>query len=197
MRTALVLSLALGLGLAAGPLAAADTYQFDPRHSQVRFVYNHLGFSNILGVIGEIEGELVYDESTPSNSKVSATIPVGVIRTGLDAMDKHLYADDFFDVAQFPKATFVSTAVEGAGDGKLKVTGDLTIRDQTHPVVLDVVLNGRGEHPMRKTPAIGFDATGALSRSAFGLGKYVPNIPDEVQVSVTIEANAKVEAKDD
>jgi polyisoprenoid-binding protein YceI len=183
--------LSAALGLAAVPAVAADTYTIDPNHSQVRFVYDHLGFSNILGLIGGIEGELVHDDANPANSKVSVTIPVGEIRTGVGKMDQHLYADDFFDVATFPKATFTSTQVEAAGEGKLKVTGTLTIRDQSHPVTLDVTLNGRGEHPMRKTPAIGFDGTAELLRSAYGLGKYVPNIPDNVQVTVTIEANAK------
>jgi len=178
-------------GLFAGAATAADTYTIDPTHSQVRFTYSHLGFSNILGLIGEIEGELVYDAATPANSKVTATIPVGKIRTGVQKMDDHLYADDFFDVAQFPTATFTSTAVEAAGEGKLKVTGDFTLRGVTKSVTLDVSLNAAGEHPMRKTAAIGFDATTGLNRSDYGLGKYVPAVGDAVAISVTVEANAK------
>jgi polyisoprenoid-binding protein YceI len=185
------LLIAVALGAVAAPAAAADTYTFDPSHSQVRFTYNHLGFSNILGLIGGIEGELVYDAEQPANSRVNATIPIAGIRTGVEKMDQHLNADDFFDAAQFPNATFTSSKVEAAGDGKLKVTGTLTIRDVSREVVLDVALNGRGEHPMRKTPAIGFDARAALKRSEFGVGKYVPAVGDDVEVSITIEANAK------
>lgn len=187
------LALLAALGLAAGPLSAADTYTFDPSHSQVRFTYSHLGFSNILGLIGGVEGELVYDADQPANSRVSATIPVGGIRTGVEKMDQHLFADDFFDIAQFPSATFTSTSVESAGEGKLKVTGNLSIRDITREIVLDVSLNGRGEHPMRKTPAIGFDASAALLRSEFGVGKYTPAVGDAVSVTVTVEANRKAE----
>ncbi len=183
--------LVAGCGLFAGAASAADTYTFDASHSQVRFTYNHLGFSNITGLIGEIEGELVYDAATPANSTVTATIPVGKIHTGVAKMDEHLYADDFFDVAKFPHATFVSTKVESAGEGKLKVTGDLTIHGVSKPVTLDVSLNAIGEHPMRKTAAIGFDATTTLSRSEFGVGKYTPAVGDSVAVSITVEANAK------
>jgi len=188
------LALLAALGFAATPLSAADTYTFDPSHSQVRFTYNHLGFSNILGLIGGVEGELVYDAEQPANSRVSATIPVGGIRTGVEKMDQHLFADDFFDIAQFPSATFTSTAVEAAGEGKLKVTGNLTIRDVTREIVLDVTLNGRGEHPMRKTPAIGFDAGTDLLRSDYGVGKYTPAVGDAVNVSITVEANRKAES---
>ena len=189
MRVSLVLL--AGLGVFAGPVTAADTYTIDPSHSQVRFTYNHLGFSNILGLIGGIEGTLVYDAATPANSTVSATIPVGQIRTGVEKMDQHLNADDFFDVAKFPSATFVSTKVEAVGEGKLKVTGDLSMRGVTKSVALDVSLNAIGEHPMRKTAAIGFDAISSLNRSDFGLGKYSPAVSESVNVSITVEANIK------
>ena len=189
MRVSLVLL--AGLGVFAGPVTAADTYTIDPSHSQVRFTYNHLGFSNILGLIGGIEGTLVYDAATPANSTVSATIPVGQIRTGVEKMDQHLNADDFFDVAKFPSATFVSTKVEAVGEGKLKVTGDLSMHGVTKSVALDVSLNAIGEHPMRKTAAIGFDAISSLNRSDFGLGKYSPAVSESVNVSITVEANIK------
>ncbi len=189
MRSSLFLL--AGLGVFAGPAIAADTYTIDPSHSQVRFTYNHLGFSNILGLIGGIEGELVYDAAAPANSTVSATIPVGQIRTGVEKMDQHLNADDFFDVAKFPTATFVSTKVEAVSEGRLRVTGDLSMHGVSKPVTLDVSLNTIGEHPMRKTAAIGFDASSTLNRSDFGLGKYSPAVSEAVSVSITVEANIK------
>ncbi|MGQ0801855.1 MAG: YceI family protein [Pseudomarimonas sp.] len=189
MRASLVLL--AGLGVFTAPAIAADTYTIDPAHSQVRFTYNHLGFSNIVGLIGNIEGELVYDAAAPANSKVSATIPVGQIHTGVEKMDQHLYAEDFFDVAKFPNATFVSTKVEAAGEGKLKVTGDFSLHGVTKPVTLDVKLNAQGEHPMRKTAAIGFDASSSLNRSDFGVGKYAPAVSEAVGISITVEANIK------
>src|SRR3546814_15863224 len=82
-----------------------------------------------------------------------------------DDCDKQLLSADFFDALKFPAATFKSTSVEAAGEGKLKVTGDLTVKDITRPVVLDVTLNKADDHPMTKRPAIGFDATATIKRS--------------------------------
>ncbi|MFA5684686.1 MAG: YceI family protein [Lysobacteraceae bacterium] len=185
------LFLLAAFGLSAGPALAADTYTIDPGHSQVRFVYNHMGFSNILGLIGELTGEIVYDADNVGESRISASIPLGAIRTGYQKLDEHLSAEDFFDIARFPAATFTSTAVESAGEGKLKVTGDFTLHGVTRPVTLDVTLNGQGAHPMTKAPAIGFDARTTIKRSDYGIDKYVPAVGDEVQITVTIEAAGK------
>ena len=96
----------------------------------------------------------------------------------------------FVSKVAFPSATFKSTKVEAAGEGRLKVTGDLTIKDITRPVVLDVTLNKAGEHPMSKVPAIGFDATATISRTEFGVGKFAPAVSDEVKLRITTEASA-------
>src|SRR5690606_30889915 len=80
--------------------------------------------------------------------------------------------------------------VEAAGEGRLKVTGDLTIKDITRPVVLDVTLNKVGQHPMLKVPAIGFDATATIRRSDFGVGAYAPHVGDEVTLRITTEGSA-------
>ena len=85
-------------------------------------------------------------------------------------------------------ATFKSTRVQAAGTNRFTVDGDLTVKGVTQPVTLDVTLNGAGEHPMRKVPAIGFDASTTLKRSDFGLGGYAPAVSDEVKVHITTEA---------
>jgi polyisoprenoid-binding protein YceI len=103
-------------------------------------------------------------------------------------MDAHFQRDDLFDAAQFPTATFKSTAVESAGADKLRVTGDLTIHGVTRPTTFDVAINKIGEHPMRKVPAAGFTAEATIKRSDFGVDKYVPAIPDEVRISISTEA---------
>jgi polyisoprenoid-binding protein YceI len=167
---------------------AADTYAIDPGHSQVRFSYSHFGFSNITGIFGGVEGELVYDPDNPTRASVLARIPISAVRTGTDKLDAHLQRDDFFDATAFPLATFQSTAVEVLGDGRLRVSGDLVIRDVSQPISLDVQLNQAGPHPMSKQPAIGFDARTTLTRSDFGLGKYAPAVGDEVAIEITIEA---------
>ena len=186
-------ALAAVLGLGVGIAQAADTYTIDPGHSQVRFEYNHLGFSNIVGLIGEVSGEIVFDSADPSKSSVTATIPLTSIQTGYAKMNEHLEKDDFFDIAKYPEATFVSTAVESVSADRMRVSGDFSLHGVTRPVVLDVTLNKVGEHPMRKTPAIGFDASTDLMRSDYGLGKYTPAVGDAVKISITIEANGKAE----
>ena len=92
-----------------------------------------------------------------------------------------------FDAARYPEITFTSTRVEAAGADRLKITGDLTIKGITRPVVLDATLNGRGEHPMAGREAIGFDATTTVKRSEFGLGYAVPAVSDEVVLRITTE----------
>lgn len=182
------LVLATLIAAASFSAQAADKYDIDPTHTQVQFTYNHLGFSNITGRFDEVKGDFLFDAADPTKSSVSITIPVASISTGVDKLDEHLLKADFFDAAQFPTATFKSTGVTAAGEGKLAVAGDLTIHGVTRPVVLDVTINGIGEHPMRKLPAAGFDARATIKRSDFGVGAYVPAVGDEVTLSITVEA---------
>lgn len=184
-RTVLASVLAL---VSAGAFAAPITYKLDPTHTDVLFTWNHLGFSNPTGHFGQIEGTLIYDEADPTRSSVEATLPLAGLDTHVAKLDEHLKKDEFLDAAKYPTITFKSTKVETAGSGKLKVTGDLTLRGVTKPVVLDVKLNGAGPHPMKKVPAIGFDATATIKRSEFGIDAYVPNISDELKISITTEA---------
>ena len=109
----------------------------------------------------------------------------------MDKLDEHLLKADFFDAATYPTATFKSTGVTAAGEGALKVAGDLTIHGVTRPVVLDVTINKIGEHPMRKVPAAGFDATTTILRSDYGVGGYVPVVGDEVRIDIALEAVKK------
>lgn len=182
------LALSALLAVAAFPALAAEKYEIDPTHTQVQFTYSHLGFSNITGRFDQVQGDFRFDVADPTQSSVTITIPVQSISTGVDKLDEHLLKADFFDAAQFPTATFTSTGVTAAGEGKLAVAGDLTIHGVTRPVVLDVTINKIGEHPMRKRPAAGFDARATLKRSDFGVGAYVPMVGDEVTLSITVEA---------
>jgi polyisoprenoid-binding protein YceI len=182
------LVLATLIAAASFSVQAADKYDIDPTHTQVQFTYNHMGFSNITGRFDEVKGEFLFDAADPTKSSVSITIPVASISTGVAKLDEHLLKADFFDATQFPTATFKSTGVTAAGEGKLAVAGDLTIHGVTRPVVLDVTINGVGEHPMRKLPAAGFDASARIKRSDFGVGAYVPAVGDEVTLSITVEA---------
>jgi polyisoprenoid-binding protein YceI len=184
MRKTLI---ALVLALSSGAALAADKYVFEPTHSQVNFSYMHLGLSRQTQQLRTVSGELLLDAADLTKSSVDVTIDMTSIDTGVAKFDEHLKSADFFDTAQFPTATFKSTAVAAAGEGKLKVTGDLTLHGVTKPVVLDVTVNKLGEHPMAKKPAAGFNATTTVLRSDFGVGGYVPAVGDEVMISIASE----------
>ena len=185
-----LLSAAALLAFAAAPAFAAPvTYKIDPTHTIVLAQWNHFGFSNPSASFGNVEGTLVYDAADVARSSVEVTLPLSGLEGFSAKFNEHLRSADFFDAAKFPKATFKSTKVEAAGEGKLKVTGDLTVKDITRPVVLDVTLNKAADHPMTKAPTIGFDATTTLSRSEFGVGNYAPAVSDEVELRITTEAS--------
>lgn len=184
------IAFATALALAAAPVFAATTaYTLDPTHTQLVARWNHFGFSNPSAQFGTIEGTLDFDAADPVKSSVEVEIKVASINTNVAKLDEHLKGADFLDVAQFPLATFKSTKVaKGASKGELKISGDLTIHGVTKPVTLDAKINKVGEHPMRKAPAVGFDATTTIKRSDFGIGAYAPNVSDEVKIAITVEA---------
>lgn len=170
-------------------IAAPVSYTIDPGHTDVLFTWNHFGYSNPTGHLGEAKGTIVFDEAKPEASSVEVSFPLSAMDTHVSKLDEHLQGDEFFDAAKFPDITFKSSKVEkAAGTNAYNVTGDLTIRGVTKPVVLAATLNKADMHPMKKVPAIGFDATTTLKRSDFGIGAYVPNVSDEVKVRITIEA---------
>lgn len=176
------------LAFAGSAFAAPVTYKIDPNHTNVIAQWSHFGFSNPIANFGKADGTIVYDAENVAASSVQVTLPLSGLNSFVKAFDEHLLSADFFDAEKFPAATFKSTRVEAAGEGKLKVTGDLTIKGITKPVVLDVTLNKAGEQPMAKRAAIGFDATASVKRSDFGVDKFTPAVSDEVSLRITTEA---------
>jgi len=170
---------------------ASGTYKLDPSHTDVLAQWSHFGYSNPTAHFGNAEGTLVYDAEDVSRSSVEVKLPLTGLNSFTAKFDDHLKSADFFDAAKFPAASFKSTKVESSGTNKLTVTGDLTIKDITKPVTLDVTINGGGEHPMAKVPAAGFDATTTIKRSDFGVGAYAPNVSDEVKIRITTEATGE------
>lgn len=193
----------LALGLAAlllslPAVAASSTWTVDPTHSVAGFSVRHMVVSNVRGELGKITGTLTIDRDDVTKSKVEASIDVTAINTRDEKRDGHLRSPDFFDTAKFPTLTFKSTKVEKAGEGKLKVTGDLTMRGVTKPAVLDVE-GPSGEITAFGMTKTGFSATTRLNRQAFGVSfsKALDNggaiVGDEVTVQLDLEFN-KVEA---
>jgi len=184
----ILLAAALGFAFAGAAVAAPLTYKIDPNHTDVVAGWSHFGFSHPVAHFGKVDGTITYDPAKPAASSVQVTIPLDGLNSHVPDFDEHLKSADFFDAAKFPTITFKSTKVEAAGEKKLKVSGDLTVHGVTKPAVLDVTINKIGEQPMAKRAAAGFDATTTLKRSDFGLGKYAPNVSDEVSIRITTEA---------
>jgi polyisoprenoid-binding protein YceI len=187
MRALKYLVLAGLLGAAVSAQAAPVTYKLDPGHTMVLFSWNHFGYSNPTANFGLGEGTLVFDEQHPAQSSVDVTLPLANLDTHVPALDKHLKEADFFDADKYTTVTFKSTKVQPLGGHKFKVTGDLTVHGVTKTVVLAATLNKVGPHPMTKAQAIGFDATTSIKRSDFGVGAYVPNVSDEINIRITTE----------
>jgi polyisoprenoid-binding protein YceI len=178
--------------LAAAQAAQATTWNIDPAHTHSSFTVRHLVISNVRGEFGKTTGTLQLDEKDLSRSSVEATIDTSSIDTRVADRDTHLKSPEFFDVQKYPSMTFKSTKVEKAGKGKLKVTGNLTIKDVTKPVVLNV----EGPTAEIKDPwgntRRGISATGTINRKDFGLNwsKTVeagPVVGDEVKIEIEAE----------
>ncbi|MDI1295307.1 MAG: YceI family protein [bacterium] len=159
------------------------TYQIEPSHTQIVFAYDHMGFTNNMGVITQPSGTLTLDPKNPAAAKVSVELPIANLTTGIPALNEHLLKPDFFDAAKFPTAKFVSTGVKAEGTGA-EITGNLTIKGITKPVTLEAEFYGAGANPMNKKENIGFVATGTIKRSDFGMGGYVPVVGDAVELKI-------------
>ncbi len=185
-KLAALLSLVPTLALAAG-----SSWSVDASHSQVGFAVKHLVISNVRGEFGAYQGKLVLDESDVTRSTVDATIDVNSVNTKVADRDAHLKGPDFFDVAKYPSITFKSTKVAKAGKDRLKVTGDLTLRGVTKPVVLDVSTSPEVKGMYGETRRA-FAATTRISRKDYGLtwNKLVeagPAVGDEVTIALDLE----------
>ena len=183
-------AIAAGILALAGSMATAQssTWVSDPAHSEVDFTITHLAISNVHGRFGKVAATLVYDQADVTKSTVKATIDISTVDTSEEARNNHLKTPDFFDVAQFPTATFTSTSVAKSGNG-LVVNGNLTLHGVTQPVVLNVEGPTGPVQGMDKKQHAGFSATTTISRTAFGIGAKFPGamVGDEVKLSVDLD----------
>lgn len=161
--------IALIVALAIPVISQASTWTIDPDHSNVGFKVRHMMVSTVKGSFDRHTGTVVIDDKDITGSKVEVSIDTSSINTNVQKRDDHLRSADFFDVAKYPKMTFVSKSVARAGKDMLKVTGDLTLHGVTRSVVLDV----EGPTAESKDPwgniRKGATATARINRKDFGL----------------------------
>ena len=186
--------------LVAPAWASATTWELDPSHSAVEFSVRHMMVSTVKGRFEKVKGTIELDEKDVTKSSVQVTIEMASVNTNDPKRDGHLKSADFFDVDKNPTSTFKSTKVEKAGKNKLKVTGALTLRGVTKPVVLDV----EGPTDAFKTPfgttVRGAHATAKIDRKDFGIAwnKVLDNggvvVGNEVSLELNVELSEKAAA---
>lgn len=167
--------------------AITGAYVPDYKHRYITFSYFHQGYSNPWLRWNNWSGTLNWDAETPENSSVNITIDATSIDSGVEEFDGHLHGERFFDTANYPEITFVSTSVEKTGANTGEVTGDLTIKDITKPVTLDVVFHKGAFDERGGKYKLGFSGTAKLLRTEFDLGFLVPVVSDEVDVVIESE----------
>jgi len=193
--------LAAAFALLAGPVfpqAPAPAWQIDSAHSAAQFAVRHMMVSTVRGQFNKLSGVVNWDGKTFATASVEIAIEAASIDTRESKRDDHLRSADFFDVEKFPTITFKSTRIEPAGEGRLRMTGDLTLRGVTRPVVFDVA----GPTPAIKDTGgnsrVGATATATINRKEFGLvwnraldsGGVV--VGDEVALTVDVELRSRV-----
>ncbi len=160
----------------------SGNYVVEPHHTRVLFSVSHFGFSTWYGDFTHASGSLVLDPRHPSAAHLDVTVPIDSVSTTNSKLDGELKGADWFDATRFPTSRFISRSVVTTGAGKADVAGDLTLHGITRPVVLHVSFNGAGINPLDKTYTVGFEARGMISRTAFGITKYVPLVSDRVEL---------------
>jgi polyisoprenoid-binding protein YceI len=173
------------------PPLAPNEWRIDRSHSQANFSVKHNVVSTVRGQLGPIAGKVEYDGKDVRSIVVDVTIDVTAINTGNQGRDNDLRGENFFSTTQFPTMSFKSKRVEAVSQGKFKIVGDLTIRDKTKEVVLDV----EGPSPVIKGPRgvlTGASATTTINRKDFGIMynrmiEALPVVSDEVAVIIDME----------
>lgn len=148
--------------------ALTGEYTIDPSHSSIGFQVRHAMVTNVRGAFSKHEGTLSLDGSKPENSTASIDVEIESIDTGAPDRDGHLRSADFFDAETFPRMTFRSTSAEQVGGDEYRITGDLTIKDVTKPLTIDLEFNGKATDPYGNE-RVGFEGSATISRSDWGL----------------------------
>jgi polyisoprenoid-binding protein YceI len=171
---------------------APGSYTMDPTHSSVEAVARHLMVTKVRGRFSQFAGTVEIAED-PLESRVEAEIQAASIDTNEPQRDEHLRSPDFLDAERFPTLRFTSTAVRPVGQARWQVDGELTIRDVTRPVTLDVEFLGAGTDPY-DNEKIAFSATTELDREAFGMTWNQALETGGVLVSKTLQVELEIQA---
>jgi polyisoprenoid-binding protein YceI len=161
----------------------AGTYKVETNHTQVGFSLSHFGFTNYSGLFSGATGTLQVDPKHLEGAKLDVTVPVQSLVTTVPVLTDELKGDKWFDAGKYPSATFTSTKVVATADGA-SITGNFTLHGVTKPLVLQAHFLHAGVNPIDKAYTIGFQATGTIKRTDFGINLYAPAVGDEVTLTI-------------
>ena len=167
------------------------TYKIDPLHSDIAFKVKHMMISTVNGCFQKFDATMESNTEDFTDAKITFECDVDSVYTNISDRDAHLKSPDFFSAAEYPKMTYVSTSVEKNGDEYI-VTGDLTIRGITRPIVLDGSYNGN-DVDMYGNTKHGFELSGKVNRADYGLtfnalsGKGNAMVGDEIKLLISIQ----------
>jgi polyisoprenoid-binding protein YceI len=186
--TITIAALALGATAAA---AEPFRYEFDPAHTTVSFLVDHVGYAKTLGLFAEVSGGFVYDMDTQELGDVRVVVRTASLETLNDARDRHVRSADFLDVEAHPEMVFTAPGGTPTGETTGEVAGELTLLGRTRPLVLDVTLNKAEPYPFGHGRfTLGLSVRGSLMRSEWGMEYGVANglVGDEVTLLIETEA---------
>lgn len=172
---------------------AQTTWNADKAHSKLAFTVTHLGISDVSGLFKDFDVKVVSNKADFSDAVFELTVKTNSIDTEVEMRDNHLRSADFFNVEKFPTITYKSTSISTTGKNQYKLTGDLTMHGVTKPVSMTLVYRGSVVNQMNKANTAGFQLTGTIKRSDFGIGtKFpAPMISDEVYIKADGEFVSK------
>ncbi len=170
-----------------GFVAPSGIYKPDPTHRYITFSYLHKGFSRPTVIWRAWDAELKYNAEDPEASFVSVTIDASSVDSGVEVFDGHLNGPNFFDTENYGEITFKSTALNRVDAVSGMMTGDLTIKDVTKPVTLDILMRKSAYDQRNDVYIIGFSGAASINRSEFGLDYLVPVVSDQVDIAIEVE----------
>ena len=174
--------------------AQVQTWQIDPNHTAAQFSVRHMGISTVRGAFTKVSGSAQYDPSNVSKTSVDATIDASSVDTRVSMRDEDLRSPNYFDVAKYPTITFKSKSVQAAGEGKLKIVGDLTIHGVTKEVTLDVDGPSAPVTDPKGNSHVGASASTTVNRKDFGVGGSSNVVGEDITITIDVELVRKAQA---
>ncbi len=166
--------------LAGSAFGQTQAWKIDPNHTAAQFSVRHMGISTVRGAFTKVSGNADYDPANPAKTTIDATIETASVDTRVEMRDNDLRSPNYFDAAKYPTITFKSKSVQTAGEGKLKIVGDLTIHGTTKEVVLDADSPSAPMTDPRGNTHVGTSASTKVKRTDFGVGSSNPMVGDDI-----------------